>query len=130
MRPRSVLYVILLLLLAVFVLANWKIVAAPTEVNLLFTTVRAPGAIIGLSILSIVLLMDWSLHALNRLAWERERRHLTQEMERLRAEVLAAEGSRLHTLQEELKSQFALIINRLDRLQQPQDRSPGAHLPA
>jgi uncharacterized integral membrane protein len=128
MKPRTVLYVIVLLILVVFVLANWSLLASPAELSLLVTTVRAPGGVVGLLIVAIILLVDWSTHAFSRRAWERERRQLTQEIERVRAQAEDAEGSRLRALQDTVDRESAKIRGQLDRLLELQD-APVAHTP-
>jgi uncharacterized integral membrane protein len=123
MKPRTVLYVILLLIIVVFVLANWSLLASPAELSLLVTTIRAPGGVVGLLIAAVILLVDWSTHALSRRAWERERRQLTQEIERVRAQAEDAENSRLRALQDMVDRESGKIRAQLDRLLELQEAS-------
>ncbi len=116
MKPRTVLYLLVFLVILVFVLANWNLLASPTELNLIITTVCAPGGIVGLLIVAVILLIDWGTHALSRRAWERERRQLSQEIERVRAQAEDAEASRLRALQETVERESSIIRGQLDRL--------------
>lgn len=123
MKPRTVLYVVVLIIALVFVLANWKLLATPTELSLIVTTVKAPGAIVGLLVVAVVLLIDWGTHALSRRGWERERRQMLQEIERLRTQAHDAESSRLQALQETVQRETSVIREQLARLLESR---PGA----
>jgi hypothetical protein len=116
MNVRTVLYVLVLLLVAAFVAANWPLLTTPTEINLLVTTLFVPGAVVGLLLVGVVLLIDWSVHALTRRSWERERRALASEVESLRAQVRQAEGTRLASLHELVERESARIRAQIEEL--------------
>lgn len=119
MKLRTALYLVLALLALVFVLANWQLLTAPTAINLLITTVHIPAAIVGLIIVGAVLAIDWTTHAIHRRTWERERRTLAQELERMRQQAESSEASRLRSLEERFEREMAHIRVQLDRLAGP-----------
>lgn len=116
MRPRSVVYLIVLLILAVFVLANWDEISRPADINLLVARVQAPLGTLLLGIVATILLLDAAFHALSRYSWSRERQTLMRDLEALRLRADQAEESRIHGLRESFERETAAIRAQLDRM--------------
>lgn len=116
MRVRTVAYVALLVLLGLFVLANWPQLSTPVEVNLLATTLFVPGAILAIALLGLVMLVDWGVHAAHRLAWSRERRALETEIQRLRTQESELEASRDRALRELIQQESASLRAQIEAL--------------
>ena len=73
MKPRSIVYVVALLIIGIFLLANWATLNQTTEINLLFARTQAPLGVVLLIIVAAILLIDFVLHAMSWRAWTRER---------------------------------------------------------
>jgi uncharacterized integral membrane protein len=116
MKPRTVVYLVVLLLLAVFVLANWNVIASAHEISFLVGRVTAPLGLLILVIAALVFAIDLVSHAFSRRAWDQERRSLAEEMERLRARAEQAEESRIEALRELIERETAVIRGQLDRV--------------
>ncbi|MEP7246111.1 MAG: hypothetical protein ABI885_20855 [Gammaproteobacteria bacterium] len=130
MKIRTALYVFLLVLVAVFVMANWALLVQPVEISLLIATARVPGAMLGVVLVATVLLIDWAVHALNRREWDRQRRVADVEIARLRAEATDMGASRqkeTHTL---IERESARIRAQLDEIQRRDAVARVAPLPA
>jgi uncharacterized integral membrane protein len=87
MRARTVIYLVVLLLLAVLVIANWSGLTTLIELNLIVTRAFIPAAVLVLGLLGLLALINWSFHAAHRLEWHRRQRALEAEIQRLRAEL-------------------------------------------
>lgn len=116
MRPRTVVYLIVFLILAVFVLANWGEISRPARLNLLVAEMTAPLGAMLLLVVGVILALDYAVHALSRHAWNRERRMLTQELERHRLRADQAEESRIRELRETVERESAMIRAQLERV--------------
>ncbi len=116
MRPRNVAYLIVLLLLVVFVLANWNVIASSHEISFLVGRVTAPLGVLILVIAALVFAIDLVSHAFSRRSWDQERRGLSQEMERLRLRAEQAEESRIEAVRDLIERETAVIRGQLDRL--------------
>ncbi len=116
MRPRNVVYLIVVLLLAVFVLANWQVIATSHELSFLVGRITAPLGVLILVIAALVFAIDLVSHALSWREWDRERRSLAEEMERLRVRAEQAEASRIEALRDLLERETATLRGQLDRL--------------
>ncbi len=116
MRPRNVAYLIVLLLLVVFVIANWNVIASSHEISFLVGRVTAPLGVLILVIAALVFAIDLVSHAFSRRSWDLERRGLSQEMERLRLRAEQAEESRIEAVRDLIERETAVIRGQLDRL--------------
>jgi len=116
MKLRSVLYIVIGLLVLVLVLINWSVISLPTELHLIFATVRAPLGVLLILIAAAILAVDFTVYALNRLSWTRERRELAAQIEQQRLRADQAEESRIHALRETLERETAAIRAQLDEL--------------
>jgi uncharacterized integral membrane protein len=116
MRPRTVAYLIVLLLLAVFVLVNRSVIATSQEINFLVGTIKAPLGVLILVIAALVFAIDLVSHAFARRAWDQERRRLGEETERLRMRAEQAEESRVEAVRDLIERETAVIRGQLDRV--------------
>jgi uncharacterized integral membrane protein len=115
-KPRTVVYIVVFLVLAVFVLANWQEIARPTRINLLIMEMHAPLGLLLLLIVGGILLLDWAVHGISRFSWSRERRVLLRELEESRLRADKAEESRIHALREAVERETAAIRGQLERV--------------
>lgn len=116
MKPRSVLYLVALLLLGVLALANWNLLTGPVELNLLIARIQAPLGVLIVSISALVMLIQVSVHALRQRAWTRERRALTEDLDGLRSRAERGEESRSDALRAAMDRELAAIRGQLDQL--------------
>ncbi len=116
MRPRSIVFIAIAVLLLFIVLANWAVIAQPTELNLLVTTLNAPLGLLFLIVALAVFTIDFAVHSFSRLSWSRERRDLTAQIERQRVLADQAEESRIRELREAMERELAGIRVQLERL--------------
>jgi len=116
MRPRAVVYVVLLLILVALLVANRNVIATPTPLNFLVAHANAPYGILILIVAVLIILVDFIAHALSRYGWQRERRGLAREIELLRERAEQAEASRIRELKETFERESAAIRGQLDRV--------------
>lgn len=116
MRPRNVVYVILLLILVALLVANRNVIATPTPLNFLVTRAQVPFGVLILIVAVLIALVDFVAHALSRYGWQRERRSLANEIGMLREQAEQAEASRIRELKETVERETAAIRDQLDRL--------------
>lgn len=116
MKPRSVLYILALVLVVVFVLANWGLLSGSVQLNLLIARIQAPLGLLILLISAIVIAVDLTVHAMSRRAWRRERRTLLDDMGTIRQRAEHGEESRLEELRVALDRELTAIRGQLDRL--------------
>lgn len=116
MRPRTIIYIVLLLILAALLVANRTTIATSTPLNFLITRVQAPFGILILIVAILIALVDFVVHALSRYGWQREQRSLARELEMVREQAEQAEASRIRELKETVERESAAIRAQLDRL--------------
>jgi len=116
MRPRSIAYLIVALAIAVFVAANWSVVAHPTPINFLIGAITAPLGLLILVIAVLIVCISLLSHGFARLNWRQERRSLTQEIDRQRQRADQAEHSRVKELRDFLAQETGTIRDQLDRV--------------
>ena len=115
MKPRIVLTLLLVLLFAAFVAANWSAFLASTTLSLLFTTVQAPLGLLLLVMLGAVVALF-----LSYMAWWQgrvllETRRHTKELQSQRELADKAEASRFTELQALVKSECAALKTELQQ---------------
>jgi uncharacterized membrane protein YciS (DUF1049 family) len=93
MRVRTVIYFVIVVLLAILAIANWTSLMTTVEVNLILTRTFIPAAVLLLSLIALVVLIDWSVHAAHHLDMHRRLRALDAEIERLRSQIALQEGT-------------------------------------
>lgn len=116
MRPRTVVYVILVLILLTLLIANRSVIATSTPLNFVVARAQAPFGILILIVAVLIALMDFIAHALSRYGWTRERRNLANEIGMLREQAEQAEASRIRELKETVERESTAIRGQLDRL--------------
>ena len=116
MKARTIAYLFVLLMLIVFVLANWGVMMNPTELSVLVTKVHAPLGLIALAFAAAVFLIDLASHTASRLSWNRDRSLLMREMQALRARADSAEASRIQELKELVERETAALRSQLAEL--------------
>ncbi len=116
MRPRTVVYIVLLLILVALLVANREVIATATPLNFLITRANAPFGVLILIVAILIILVDFVAHTLSRYGWLRERRSLAREIEALRERADQAEASRIRELKETVERESAAIRSQLDRL--------------
>lgn len=116
MKPRTIVYVILLLILVALLVANRTAIATSTQLNFLITQRQAPFGILILIVAILIALVDFIAHALSRYAWQRERRNLAHELEIVRGQAEEAEASRIRELKETFERESAALRARMDDL--------------
>jgi uncharacterized integral membrane protein len=115
-RPRTIIYVVLLLILVALLVANRTAIATSTPLNFLIARVQAPFGILILIVAILIALVDFVVHALSHYRWQRERRSLARELEIVREQAEQAEASRIRELKETVERESAAIRAQLDRL--------------
>jgi uncharacterized integral membrane protein len=115
MKPRTVAYLIVLLLLTIFVVANWNVIVTSTEINFLIGRIHAPLGLLIALLVAIVVVVDFIAQALLRYGWLRERRTLEQEIARHRLRAEEADQSRVGELRTLVEREFAAVHAKLDR---------------
>ena len=118
MRLRTLLVVLAVLLVAAFVALNWPAFVTPMPLNLLFTTVEAPPALIMLALLALALLAG----AIYMAVWQseilRESRRNAKELQAQRQLAEQAEASRVTELRSVVLAQTDRLDERLQALQE------------
>lgn len=116
MRIRTLLWIVLLLLVAVFVGLNWTSIVARTPVHLGFAIVSAPLGLILLGILgTLAAALSVSL-AMVRRAATLEARRSAQKLEAQRELAEAAEASRFTQLDQRLEAELRAQASRDEQL--------------
>jgi len=116
MKTRTIFYLVVLLALVALVLANLDLVRAPTQFNLLFTTVTAPLGLAVLVVAGTILVLDLIAHQLAARAWRRDQRQLAEQLESLRRRADDAEEARIGELRRVVEQEMSGLRSRLDRV--------------
>jgi uncharacterized integral membrane protein len=115
MRVRTVLVILVLLLVAGFVAANWPAFTAPTPLSLLVAHIEAPLGLVMLGLQGLVV----GVFAVYLAMWQgavllQTRRH-TKELQAQRALADQAEASRFTELRAVLHEEFARVAAQIGR---------------
>lgn len=103
-----------LFLLAVFTLANWSALTAPTALSFLVFEVEGPLGVLLLGV-TLVLVALFTLYALTlRTNMLMESRRHNQELQAQRKLAESAEASRLSELRQQIEREFALLRGSLE----------------
>jgi uncharacterized integral membrane protein len=104
-----------LFLLAVFTLANWAVLTAPTALSFVAFTFEGPLGVILLGV-TLGLVGLFTLYALSlRTAMLMESRRHNQELQAQRKLAESAEASRLNELRAQLKQEFAQLRGAIEQ---------------
>jgi uncharacterized integral membrane protein len=129
MTVRGFVYTLIVLLIAVFTVANWSVITQPTALNLLVARIDAPLGVVMLLAILVVLAIGFLLLELQRLSWNRQQKALQRELDRQRQLAEDAEASRLAALQTLLTNEVASIRDRLDQILERMARPPTGRDP-
>lgn len=126
MKGLRTIILLTLLVLAVFVLANWRVLTAPTVLSLLAFTVEAPLGLILLGAIVLFLLLFTAHAATLRTSMLLESRRHAQELKTQREIADQSESSRLKELQQQVERGFEELQTSL----QTAEAGRGASLAA
>ena len=66
MKPRSVLYIVIAVLLAILVIKNWAVISPSTQLDLIFVDVKAPLGVLLLLIAGAILAINYVVNSFER----------------------------------------------------------------
>jgi uncharacterized integral membrane protein len=115
-KTSGVVYVVAGAILAVFVVANWQLLMQPVEMNFLVARVQAPLAVLLLLLASVILLLDFGVHAFREHAWIRDRRTLARDLEAARLRAEQESDARTAATTNAIHKDLAIIRAQLDRV--------------
>jgi uncharacterized integral membrane protein len=115
MKLSTVLFLLVLAIVAGFSLANWRVITAPTDISLLVTTIQAPLGLIllGLMLLVTVLFLAFLVYLQTTVLIE-SRRH-ARELDAQRQLADQAEASRFTDLRGFVEQELKGVVARIDR---------------
>ena len=116
MKVRTVVYIVVLLIVVAFLLANWSTISNPSDLNFFFARIHAPVGVLILLVAAVIGAIAFIAHGLARYTWLRERRSLAQQIEELRSRADVVQESHLQELKEVLERETAAIRSQLERL--------------
>jgi len=116
MKTSGVVYVVAAAILAAFVVANWQLLMLSVEMNFLVARIQAPLAVLLLLVASVILLLDFGVHALREHAWIRDRRTLSRDLEAARLRAEQEGDARTAATTSAIHRDLAIIRAQLDRV--------------
>jgi uncharacterized integral membrane protein len=116
MRIATAFYIAAAIVLAVFIVANWSLLATTVELNFIAVRLQAPLFILVLLAIAVILLLDVSVHAVSRHSWLRERRALKEELYAARLRAEREDDSRVGALRNTVERELATIRGQLDKV--------------
>jgi len=114
MRPRTVLILVLLALIGLFALLNWRSFTTPANLDFLIARIEAPLGVLMLIAVGVLVIVFLLLLAKAEIAMLLESRKVAREMENLRRLAAEAESSRVESLRAALHGELAEINRKLD----------------
>ena len=117
MKVRTVVYIVVLLIVLAFLLANWSTISNPSDLNFFVARIHAPVGVLILLVAAVIGAVALIAHGLARYTWMRERRSLAQQIEELRSRADMVQESHLQELRDVLERETAAIRGQLERLQ-------------
>lgn len=130
MKVLGVIILAALFLLAVFTLANWSVLTAPTLLSFVAFEVEGPLGVIllGVTLVLVALFVVYALMLRTSMLMDSRRHH--QELQAQRKLAESAEASRLSELRAEIADKFAHLHDtlgqsdaRMDRMEQSMRQS-------
>lgn len=104
---------------------NWSALLADTRINLLVADIQAPMGLILLGLTGVFVALFFIATLYSRITGLMETRRLHKELRDAKALAEKAEGSRLDGLQHTLLTEFRLLHERLNKMEQAQvDQTP------
>lgn len=118
MKLSTLLFLLVLGLIAAFSVANWQSIVAPTEISLVFTRIQAPLGLIlvGLVLLVTVFFLAFVVYLQTSVLIE-ARRH-ARELQAQRQLADQAEASRFTDLRAFLDGELKALLARIDGSEQ------------
>jgi uncharacterized integral membrane protein len=115
-KTSAVVYIVAAAVLAAFAVANWQLLMQAVEINFLVARVQAPLAILLLLLASVILLLDFGVHALTEQGWIRDRRTLARDLEAARLRAEQESDARTAATTSAIHKDLAIIRAQLDRM--------------
>lgn len=106
---------------------NWSALTADTSLNLLVAQVQAPMGVILLGLTAVFVALFFMATLYSRIANLMESRGLHKELRQAQDMADKAEASRLENLQHVMLTEFRMINERIDKLEESQ--TPLVKLP-
>jgi len=118
MSIRNIIAVLVVLVIGIFVAANWTAVTTPTSLSLLVATIQAPLGVVmlGVTVFVAFLFLVYAFYLQSSAA--REARRLTRDIEAQRELADRAEASRLADLRTSLEGRLDRVSGACSALQQ------------
>ena len=113
MRYRTVLAIATVILVAVFLIFNWSLFAAPATLNLLVTAVQVPVGIVMLALFAVIILALTIYVGMWQSTFLSEYRRQTKELQAQRTLADNAEASRFTELGALVRAEIAGLELRL-----------------
>lgn len=113
MRPRSIVLLLAVIVLAVFAGLNWQSLLATTPISLLLFEIEAPLGLLLLLAVALMTLLFLGLVAYLEAQARQERKRLNKDIEHWKALAEKAEGSRIQELREVVEAGFDDLYDRL-----------------
>lgn len=122
MKALGVIILVALFLLAVFTLANWSVLTAPTLLSFVAFDVEGPLGVIllGVTLVLVALFVIYALMLRTNMLMDSRRHH--QELQAQRKLAESAEASRLSELRAEVADKFARLHDALGQSDAHMDR--------
>lgn len=113
MRYRTVLAIATVILVAVFLIFNWSLFAAPATLNLLVTAVQVPVGVVMLALFAVIILALTIYVGMWQSTFLSEYRRQTKELQAQRTLADNAEASRFTELGALVRAEIAGLELRL-----------------
>ena len=113
MRYRTVLAIATVILVAVFLIFNWSLFAAPATLNLLVTAVQVPVGVVMLALFAVIILALTIYVGMWQSTFLSEYRRQTKELQAQRILADNAEASRFTELGTVVRAEIAGLELRL-----------------
>ena len=114
MRVRTLLAIIVLVLITVFFVVNWRVFAAPAKIDLLVTTLEMPVGVVTLTLSAVGLLVFLGYVGFRQSTLLIEFRRQSKELEAQRTLAESAEASRFTELGKLVREEIANSDSRLE----------------
>ena len=114
MRVRTLVAVVLLILVTVFFVVNWRVFAAPAKISLLVTTVEMPIGVVSLTLGAVALLVLLGYAGFWQSTLLMEFRRQSRDLQAQRALAESAEASRFTALATLVREEIANSDSRLE----------------
>jgi len=107
---------LVVVLLLVFVAANWQTLTAATPLSFVVVTVDGPLGVILLGVMVVLTALVFAYALLLRTKWLMESRRVNRQLEEQRRLAETAESSRFTALQELLMREFGIVNESLSKI--------------